>query len=311
VPSSLADVPPVDCGQTRLPFNECRAGSVRGKPPLANPVPTRRAVVVPAPHERHPLGLRAARSRVLRPVPASPSPTNILPAGLHGQGCIPSSSARVAPSTTRYRTPSPTKSPQHRTKHYTKPTPAHANMLNFTRDTPPTPTPMSPSILIQAGHSAAYPPHLPGGGGAAGEADWTTQLAARIADYLQASPTPPEHPTVTIVGSWAYYLPSPSHTRRFSHPYTSLPLPQKPPQRLHLIHQPALQRLHQPKHIGMQRRSCPQRPRPRPSRRVHRHLAQHLPHRYRHPPRSYRSLSPPTSSTTTPSWILPPAPQAS
>jgi hypothetical protein len=88
-------------------------------------------------------------------------------------------------------------------------------MLHFTRDPPPNtpqllppqPTPMSPSILIQAGHSAAYPPHLPGGGGAAGEADWTAQLAARIADYLQAAPTPPQ---TTIVGSWAYYLPSPT-----------------------------------------------------------------------------------------------------
>jgi hypothetical protein len=70
---------------------------------------------------------------------------------------------------------------------------------------------MSPSLLIQAGHSAAYPPHLPGGGGAAGEADWTAQLAARIADYLQASPASPASlPTVTIVGSWAYYLPSPT-----------------------------------------------------------------------------------------------------
>jgi hypothetical protein len=67
---------------------------------------------------------------------------------------------------------------------------------------------MSPSLLIQAGHSAAYPPHIPGGGGAAGEADWTAQLAARIADYLQASPAPPHQlPTVTIVGSWAYYTP--------------------------------------------------------------------------------------------------------
>jgi hypothetical protein len=66
-----------------------------------------------------------------------------------------------------------------------------------------------PSILIQAGHSAAYPPHLPGGGGAAGEADWTAQLAARIADYLQASPTS-SPPQTTIVGSWAYYLPNPS-----------------------------------------------------------------------------------------------------
>jgi hypothetical protein len=72
---------------------------------------------------------------------------------------------------------------------------------------------MSPSLLIQAGHSAAYPPHLPGGGGAQGEADWTAQLAARIADYLQASPAPPNQlPTVTIVGSWAYYLPDPSRT---------------------------------------------------------------------------------------------------
>jgi hypothetical protein len=65
---------------------------------------------------------------------------------------------------------------------------------------------MSPSILIQAGHSAAYPPHLPGGGGAAGEADWTAQLASRIADYLRAAPTPPQ---TTIVGSWASYVPSP------------------------------------------------------------------------------------------------------
>jgi hypothetical protein len=71
----------------------------------------------------------------------------------------------------------------------------------------------SPSLLIQAGHSAAYPPHLPGGGGAAGEADWTAQLAARIADYLQASPAPASRlPTVTIVGSWAYYVPDPSRT---------------------------------------------------------------------------------------------------
>jgi hypothetical protein len=62
---------------------------------------------------------------------------------------------------------------------------------------------MSPSILIQAGHSAAYPPHLPGGGGAQGEADWTAQLAARIADYLKASPTPTPPDTSAIVGSWA------------------------------------------------------------------------------------------------------------
>jgi hypothetical protein len=66
----------------------------------------------------------------------------------------------------------------------------------------------SPSLLIQAGHSAAYPPHLPGGGGAAGEADWTAQLAARIADYLRACPAPPHQlPATTIVGSWAYYTP--------------------------------------------------------------------------------------------------------
>jgi hypothetical protein len=69
---------------------------------------------------------------------------------------------------------------------------------------------MSPSILIQAGHSAAYPPHLPGGGGAVGEADWTAQLAARIADYLKASPTPTPPDTSAIVGSWAYYVPSPT-----------------------------------------------------------------------------------------------------
>jgi hypothetical protein len=121
VPSSLADVPPVDCGRTRLPFHECRAGSVKGKPSLPNRVPARRAIVVPTPHERHPLGLRVARSRVQRPIPASPSPINILPVELVGQGCTPPPSARVAPSTTRYRTPSHTKSPQHRTKHYTTP----------------------------------------------------------------------------------------------------------------------------------------------------------------------------------------------
>jgi hypothetical protein len=69
----------------------------------------------------------------------------------------------------------------------------------------------SPTLLIQAGHSAAYPPHLPSGGGAAGEADWTAQLAARIADYLRAAPTPTP-PTVTIVGSWAYYTLSPNPT---------------------------------------------------------------------------------------------------
>jgi hypothetical protein len=87
-------------------------------------------------------------------------------------------------------------------------------MLHFTRDPLPTPhslpTYMSPSLLIQAGHSAAYPPHLPGGGGAAGEADWTAQLAARIADYLKASPTPTPPDTSAIVGSWAYYVPNPN-----------------------------------------------------------------------------------------------------
>jgi hypothetical protein len=71
----------------------------------------------------------------------------------------------------------------------------------------------SPSLLIQAGHSAAYPPHLPGGGGAAGEADWTAQLAARIADYLQASPAPPSRlPDTTIVGNWAHYIGGPPPT---------------------------------------------------------------------------------------------------
>jgi hypothetical protein len=88
-------------------------------------------------------------------------------------------------------------------------------MLNFTREPPltrslhPASTSMSPSpsLLIQAGHSAAYPPHLPGGGGAAGEAGWTAQLAAHIADYLKASPTPTPPDTSAIVGSWAYYTP--------------------------------------------------------------------------------------------------------
>jgi hypothetical protein len=131
--------------------------------------------------------------------------------------------ARVLPHTLHYIAYSAHEIPSasYQTLYHT--THPHANVVHSTRDPPPTHhssslhthtlTPMSPSpsLLIQAGHSAAYPPHLPGGGGAAGEADWTAQLAARIADYLKASPAPPHQlPTVTIVGSWAYYLPGPT-----------------------------------------------------------------------------------------------------
>jgi N-acetylmuramoyl-L-alanine amidase len=161
------------------------------------------AATLPSPRERHPLGLRVARSRVQRPLPASLSPINILPDSLAHQLCIPPPSARVAPSTTRYRTPSVARNPPsiapNIIPHHTPPR-KHATLHSGA----PCARTTMPSILIQAGHSAAYPPHLPGGGGAQGEADWTAQLAARTADYLQASPAPP---TTTIVGSWAYYTP--------------------------------------------------------------------------------------------------------
>lgn len=53
------------------------------------------------------------------------------------------------------------------------------------------------SVLIQAGHSAQYPPNRAGGGGAPGEADWTTRLAELIALHLEAAGV-----ETVIVGAW-------------------------------------------------------------------------------------------------------------
>jgi len=53
------------------------------------------------------------------------------------------------------------------------------------------------SVLVQAGHSAAYPPYAVQGGGAPGEAAWTTDLAARIAAVLEARGI-----TCVLVGHW-------------------------------------------------------------------------------------------------------------
>jgi hypothetical protein len=58
-----------------------------------------------------------------------------------------------------------------------------------------------PRVLIQAGHSAAYPPYRPGGGGAPQEAEWATNLAARIADRLTARGI-----EVVLVGAWLIYI---------------------------------------------------------------------------------------------------------
>lgn len=52
-------------------------------------------------------------------------------------------------------------------------------------------------VLIQAGHSANYPPNRAGGGGAPGEADWTTDLAWRIAERLEEVGV-----ETVIVGAW-------------------------------------------------------------------------------------------------------------
>lgn len=54
------------------------------------------------------------------------------------------------------------------------------------------------SVLIQAGHSAAFPPHVPNGGGAPGEAEWAAILAQKVDDRLQAQGV-----EVTLVGCWA------------------------------------------------------------------------------------------------------------
>lgn len=57
-----------------------------------------------------------------------------------------------------------------------------------------------PRVLIQAGHSAAYPPYLLGGGGAPSEAEWTAKLASLVEPMLEASGV-----DVTIVGAWLVY----------------------------------------------------------------------------------------------------------
>lgn len=56
---------------------------------------------------------------------------------------------------------------------------------------------MIPAILVQAGHSAAFPPYQQGGGGAPGEAAWTAALAQRLAARLSTRGI-----AVTIVGCW-------------------------------------------------------------------------------------------------------------
>ncbi len=53
------------------------------------------------------------------------------------------------------------------------------------------------NVLIQAGHSSAFPPFRQGGGGAPGEAAWTTDLAARLAARLRTAGV-----DVTCVGAW-------------------------------------------------------------------------------------------------------------
>lgn len=53
------------------------------------------------------------------------------------------------------------------------------------------------SVLLQAGHSAEFPPNRTGGGGAPGEADWTARCARRLAAELAVYGI-----DVTIVGSW-------------------------------------------------------------------------------------------------------------
>lgn len=52
-------------------------------------------------------------------------------------------------------------------------------------------------VVIQAGHSAAFPPYRSGGGGAPQEAAWTADLATRIAAHLRTAGA-----TVDLVGSW-------------------------------------------------------------------------------------------------------------
>ena len=75
---------------------------------------------------------------------------------------------------------------------------------------------MPGKVLIQAGHSPAYPPREAGGGGAPGEAEWTSALAGRITERLRRAGV-----QVAIVGAWLVTqngkqieLPSPPATRQ-------------------------------------------------------------------------------------------------
>jgi hypothetical protein len=52
-------------------------------------------------------------------------------------------------------------------------------------------------VLVQAGHSAQFPPYRTGGGGAPGEAAWATDLAAMLAGRLRAAGV-----EVVLVGAW-------------------------------------------------------------------------------------------------------------
>lgn len=53
------------------------------------------------------------------------------------------------------------------------------------------------SVLLQAGHSAQFAPYLPGGGGAPGEADWTSRFV-EIVERLLAN----RNINVVVLGSW-------------------------------------------------------------------------------------------------------------
>jgi hypothetical protein len=52
-------------------------------------------------------------------------------------------------------------------------------------------------VLLQAGHSAQFPPYRTGGGGAPGEAAWATDLAAMLVGRLRAAGV-----EVVCVGAW-------------------------------------------------------------------------------------------------------------
>lgn len=60
---------------------------------------------------------------------------------------------------------------------------------------------MAKRVILQAGHSSAYPPGAANGGGAPGEASWTGGLASWIASYLRKVGV-----TVDIVGTWLVTL---------------------------------------------------------------------------------------------------------